>query len=81
MKVIEASEAALRFRELLDQVESGAEITICQNGRPIARLLSRRPEKQDTAQLPAAIGRVQKLAATRTPRLDARELWDGGRRF
>jgi prevent-host-death family protein len=81
MKVIDASEAALRLAELLDQVEHGAEITIAHNGRPIARLMSHRPEKHDTGQLPAAIRRVQELAAARTPRLDARELWDGGRRF
>jgi prevent-host-death family protein len=81
MKVIEASEAALRFGELLDQVEDGAEITIAQNGRPIARLLSPRPQDPQTTDLPAAIRRLQELAEVHAPRLDARELWDGGRRF
>jgi prevent-host-death family protein len=81
MKVIEAADAALRLRELLETVEDGAEITIAQDGTPIARLVPAEQPRSGTGRLPDAIRRMQAVAFAHTPRLDARELWDGGRRF
>ena len=81
MRTVDASEAALRFRELLEEVEQGSEITIAEGGRPIARLSSAPPQQEEPDQLPSAIRRVQQIAKAHTPRMDARELWDGGRRF
>ncbi|MBV8573852.1 MAG: type II toxin-antitoxin system prevent-host-death family antitoxin [Acetobacteraceae bacterium] len=81
MKVIEAADAALRLRELLETVEDGAEITITQNGTPIARLVRTEQPHESTDRLPDAIRRMKAVAFAHAPRLDARELWDGGRRF
>jgi prevent-host-death family protein len=81
MQTIEASEAALRLRELLEEVEKGLEITIAQDGRPVARLSAAPLEPEAPDKLPLAIRRVQALARAHTPRVDARELWQGGRRF
>jgi prevent-host-death family protein len=81
MQVIDASEAALRFRELLEEVEKGSDITIAQDGKPVARLSAARLQQAEADQLPSAIRRVQQIARAHTPRIDARELWHGGRRF
>jgi prevent-host-death family protein len=49
MRNVGAREANQHFSELLREVESGKEITVTRNGKPVARLLPIRLQKSDKA--------------------------------
>jgi prevent-host-death family protein len=54
MHTVGAREANQRFSELLREVESGKEVTITRNGKPVARIMpAARAAKSDKARLKA----------------------------
>ena len=46
MRKVGAREANQRFSELLREVESGKEVTITRNGKPVAQLVPSQTEKE-----------------------------------
>ncbi len=58
---IGAYDAKTHFSELLEKVESGAEITITRHGSPVARLVPIK-KKYSTAERRAAIARIKQLS-------------------
>ncbi|HEX7450579.1 MAG TPA: type II toxin-antitoxin system prevent-host-death family antitoxin [Pirellulales bacterium] len=53
-------DAKTRFSELIEQVESGDEITITRHGRPVARLIPIK-KKHTAAERREAIDRIKQL--------------------
>jgi len=49
LKTVQASEAKTRFNSLLTEVEAGRSIVITRHGKPIARLVPERAERQEDA--------------------------------
>ena len=61
MHTVGAREANQRFSELLREVESGKEVTITRNGKPVARIMSAaRAAKSDKARQKA----IDEMVAT-----------------
>ena len=58
---IGAYDAKTHFSELLEKVESGAEITITRHGTPVVRLVPIK-KKYSTAERRAAIARIKQLS-------------------
>ncbi len=81
MREIAASEAKTHLPQLLDEVERGEALIITRHGRPIARLVPERDQRQD--EIGAAIDAIRirrgkAPAATAAEILSAR---DEGRKF
>ena len=77
---IGAYDAKTRFSELLEQVETGEEITITKHGMPVARLVPVR-HKKTTQQRQVAIERMLTASAGRSlGKLKVRDLIAEGRR-
>ena len=75
-----AYDAKTHFSELLEKVESGAEITITRNGTPVARLVPIQ-KKYTPVDRRAAIERIKKLSqGLSLGGLKIRALIDEGRR-
>jgi prevent-host-death family protein len=77
---IGAYDAKTRFSELLERVETGAEITITKHGTPVARLVPIRKKGTAEERL-AAIERIKKLGrGLSLGGLKAKDLISEGRR-
>lgn len=57
MRTVQASEAKTHLLQLLDDVERGATLIITRHGRPIARLVPEKEERQ--AEITRAIRSIQ----------------------
>ena len=73
MRTVGARDANQKFAELLRQVESGEEITITRNGKPVARLSPARRKTRSERERKAAIAEMVSLMR--------RGLDLGGRRY
>lgn len=80
MRTIGAYEAKTHLPRLLDEVESGDEITITKHGRPVAVLVPVRTPRR--SEIEAAIAGLRALRARQPSGAGSlRDLVDEGRRF
>lgn len=71
MREIQASDAKAHLPQLLDEVERGETVVITRHGRPIARLVSEAPRRQQEIDL--AIAEIKTLRK-RTGKITLTEL-------
>ena len=78
MKQVGVYDAKTHLARLLDEVESGEEITITRHGKPIARLVPVGPKRRSVAE---AIDTIREFSKTHTlGGISLRELIDEGRK-